>query len=164
MAALGGDRHPPAPPARAAASASSALADAALAGALGGGCRRQVCQAAQPPWYSSSLTAAGKAPLFLGKALSVKNVVATGLHLQTMAWTWFELRKLSLYLCTPDPHSLQQTSRAPRGSREGHRGCRANTRGRAVAGSGHRRSEAQGRRAGMGSRGRTCTGTCKRSG
>lgn len=61
MAALGGDRLPPAPPAQAATSTSSALADAALAGPLGGVCRSQVCQAAQPPWYSSSLTAAGKA-------------------------------------------------------------------------------------------------------
>ena len=33
------------------------------------------------------------APLFLGKTPSVKNVVAAGLHLQTMAWTWFELGK-----------------------------------------------------------------------
>ena len=123
MPALGGDRHPPAPPAQAATSASSALADAALAEALIGGCSSQACQPAQPPWYPSSLTAAGKAPLFLGKALFVKTVVATGLHLQTMAWTWFELGKISLYLCAPNPHSLPPPSRAPRGrARSGLRG------------------------------------------
>lgn len=39
---------------------------------------------------------------------------AAGLHLQTMAWKWFELGNISLYLCPPNPHSLKQPSQAPR--------------------------------------------------
>lgn len=57
--------------------------------------------------------ASGKTPLFLGTLC--ENVVATGLHLQTMAWTQFELGKVSLNPCAFNPHSLPKPSRAPRG-------------------------------------------------
>lgn len=57
--------------------------------------------------------ASGKTPLFLGTLC--ENVVATGLHLQTTAWTQFKLGKISLNPCAFNPHSLPKPSRAPRG-------------------------------------------------
>lgn len=91
-----------------------------------GGCRPPAPQAPSPPDTAASGAPAGgppkpglprlaapllfplswllaEAPLFLGKTLSVKDVVASGLHPQTMAWTWFELGKISLYLWAPIP-------------------------------------------------------------